>query len=98
MPTPAEEKALSSMSVARYGELSEDHEGFLFFEELLASFDGILDEHATYAKGFHVEIKDYLGSFLPDVMRDKVVDDQYLKLVRRQDALVQDGVPDLGFL
>ena len=76
------------MSPERYRELAEDEAGFRDFRELLDEVEPILDGFADYAEGFHVEWKDFLGSFLPGRVRDKVVDQRYLELIARQDELV----------
>lgn len=83
-----EDRALEGMSSTRYRELSEDEEGFRRFRALLDEVTPILEGFEHYAEGFHVEWKDFLGSFLPGSVRDRVVDQRYLDLIARQDELL----------
>ena len=56
-------------------------------EELLLETEPVLDKFADYSIHSVSEIKDFLGSFLPGSIRDRVCNNEYLDVVRMESHL-----------
>ena len=56
-------------------------------EKLLVEIEPVLDKFADYSTNSVSEVKDFLGSFLPGVIRDKICNDEYLDVVRLENDL-----------
>mgnify|MGYP001554070950 CR=1 FL=1 len=85
-----ERRIVDVFSPDQFAELLEDREGLEEFERLIERLEPILDKHASYSEESHFEVKDFLGSFLPDSLRDKVCNEAYLDVVRMENEIERD--------
>ena len=85
-----ERRIVDVFSPEQFAELLEDREGLEEFERLIERLEPILDKHASYSEESHFEVKDFLGSFLPDSLRDKVCNEAYLDVVRMENEIERD--------
>ena len=85
-----ERRIVDVFSPEQFSELLEDREGLEEFERLIERLEPILDKHASYSEESHFEVKDFLGSFLPDSLREKVCNEAYLDVVRMENEIERD--------
>lgn len=78
---------VKSSGVGEYIKLFNNRKIIDHLEELLVEVEPVLDKFATYSGKSLSEVKDFLGSFLPGSIRDKVCNDDYLDVVRKENAL-----------
>ncbi len=85
-----ERRIVDVFSPEQFSELLEDRAGLEEFERLIERIEPILDTFASYSEETHFEVKDFIGSFLPDSLREKVCNEAYLDVVRMENEIERD--------
>jgi len=80
-------KWVRRIKILEYLEFYNNRKVVLTFEELLSTVEPILDKFTEYEDGAISEVKDFIGSFLPTSIRDKVCNNEYLDVVRLENDL-----------
>lgn len=82
-----EQEWVTTSSVSEYMKFFNDRKIIEHLEELLSEVEPVLDKFSDYSEKSVSEVKDFLGSFLPGSIRDKVCNDDYLDVVRLENGL-----------
>jgi len=87
---PYERSIVEQYSLERYRAIIEDKAGYEVFQGLLNGLEPAIDKYGEYVQRSHLTVKDFLGSFLPQRLRDKVCDEDYLDVLRIEGQVEQD--------
>ena len=82
-----ERKVLDCYSAEQFIGLLENRQGLEEFEQLLDSMEPILEKFASYSEKSHFEAKDFLASFLPGSWRNRLCNEDYLDVLRRENEV-----------